>query len=157
MCKLSHSLLHRCRISKSRSHHICPWFTLSGQMTACPGACACRGVSRMEGYVEVSHVCPCGGVTCVSTWRCHKARSMQVCVCVCARARACACAVAFILSVILCIYTFGLRDKWEGECDSAYSVFNPGARAIPGGVVCMCVGGGGDVGVGWVSGWVSID
>ena len=43
------------------------------------------------------------------------------------------CAVAFILSIIVSIYVFGLRDKWEGEGDSAYSLFNPGARAIPGG------------------------
>jgi hypothetical protein len=41
--------------------------------------------------------------------------------------------VAGILTMILAIYVFGLREKWEGEVESAYSVFNPGARAIPGG------------------------
>ena len=41
--------------------------------------------------------------------------------------------VAFMVSIMLGIYAFGLRDKWAGEGDSAYSVFNPNCRAIPGG------------------------
>lgn len=42
--------------------------------------------------------------------------------------------IAFVGGVLLAIYTFGLRDKFDSEeTSSAYSVFNNGGKAIPGG------------------------
>jgi Uncharacterized conserved domain (SAYSvFN) len=41
--------------------------------------------------------------------------------------------IAFVGSVLLAIWRFGLRDKFDGEeGDSAYNVFNQGGRAILG-------------------------
>ena len=42
--------------------------------------------------------------------------------------------IAFVGTVLLAIWVFGLREKFEGEDGpSAYSVFNKGGRAILGG------------------------
>lgn len=41
-------------------------------------------------------------------------------------------AIAFMLSIFLCVYTFGFREKYEDDSPSAYSVFNEGGRSIPG-------------------------
>lgn len=42
--------------------------------------------------------------------------------------------IAFVGSVILAIFTFGLREKFGSEeTSSAYSVFNKGGKGIPGG------------------------
>jgi Uncharacterized conserved domain (SAYSvFN) len=45
--------------------------------------------------------------------------------------------IAFVVSILLLIYWFGLRDQFDGEDDngrsmSAYSVFNKGGKAMPG-------------------------
>lgn len=42
--------------------------------------------------------------------------------------------IAFVGTVLLAIYAFGLREKFDSEeTSSAYSVFNKGGKAIPGG------------------------
>lgn len=41
--------------------------------------------------------------------------------------------IAFTATILLCIWTFGLRDKFESEdAPSAYSVYNRGGRAVVG-------------------------
>lgn len=41
--------------------------------------------------------------------------------------------LAFVGSVILGVWVFGMRDKFEGETTaSAYSVFNKGGKSLPG-------------------------
>lgn len=41
--------------------------------------------------------------------------------------------IAFVVSVLLAIWVFGFRDKFSSETTaSAYSVFNPGGKAILG-------------------------
>jgi Uncharacterized conserved domain (SAYSvFN) len=42
--------------------------------------------------------------------------------------------IAFVVSILLIIYFFGLRDQFEGDGGSmsAYSVFNKGGKAMPG-------------------------
>ena len=48
---------------------------------------------------------------------------------------ACSCQLgppAIIVSIIIAIYVWGLREKWSGEEWSAYSVYNKGQTAIAG-------------------------